>query len=290
MSFQKRLAAKEFAVLAEMHTPKGINISRLVNDARRLKGRVDAVVVPDMDNGIMRMSALAGGVLLQQQGVETIMHMYCRDRNRMALQGDALAAHVLGIQNIVVANSEDMSESDHSDATSVNDLNEVQLIEALMTLQTGKDMSGFDLDGAPDFSIGCTLTPFADDKGRDASLLAAQEKVKAGASYIITPPIFDVAGSTDLLSRINELGVPVIATVFLLKSLAIAQYISNSDPGSGISNDLIRRIRKSSSREQEGIKIAGETILALKEKTQGVLIQTLGWEHKLPEILDVAKI
>ena len=149
MSFQKRLAAKEFAVLAEMHTPKGINISRLVNDARRLKGRVDAGVVPDMDSGIMRMSALAGGVLLQQQGVETIMHMYCRDRNRMALQGDALAAHVLGIQNIIVADSTDMSESDHSDAAPVNDLNEVELIESLMTLQTGKDMSGFDLDGAP---------------------------------------------------------------------------------------------------------------------------------------------
>jgi 5,10-methylenetetrahydrofolate reductase len=290
MSFQKRLAAKEFAVLAEMHTPKGINISRLINDARRLKGRVDAVVVPDMDNGIMRMSALAGGVLLQQQGVETIMHMYCRDRNRMALQGDALAAHVLGIQNIIVADSTDMSESDHSDAAPVNDLNEVELIESLMTLQTGKDMSGFDLDGAPDFSIGCTLTPFADDKGRDAALLRAQEKVKAGASYIVIPPVFDVADNAALLARISELGVPVIATVFLLKSLAIAQYIANSDPGAGISNDLIRRIRKSSNREQEGIKIAGETVLALKEKSQGVLIQTLGWEHKLPEILDVAKI
>ncbi len=290
MSFQKRLAAKEFAVLAEMHTPKGINISRLVNDARRLKGRVDAVVVPDMDNGIMRMSALAGGVLLQQQGVETIMHMYCRDRNRMALQGDALAAHVLGIQNIVVTDSADMTESDHSEAMTVNDLNEVQLIETLMTLQTGKDMSGFDLDGAPDFSIGCPLSPFTDNKGRDAALLATQEKVKAGASYIIIPSIFDVAGSADLLSKVSEIGVPVIATVFLLKSLAIAQYITNSDPGAGISNDLIRRIRKSSNREQEGIKIAGEIILALKENTQGVLIQTLGWEHKLPEILDVAKI
>jgi 5,10-methylenetetrahydrofolate reductase len=290
MSFQKRLAAKEFAVLAEMHTPKGINISRLVNDARRLKGRVDAVVVPDMDNGIMRMSALAGGVLLQQQGVETIMHMYCRDRNRMALQGDALAAHVLGIQNIIVTGSEDMSESDHSDAKTVNDLDEIQLIEALMTLQTGKDMSGFDLDGAPDFSIGCTIDSFADDKGKDDALLATQAKIKAGAKYVVTPPIYDVAASAEFLSRVNVLGVPVISTVFLLKSLAIAQYITNSDPGANISNDLIRRIRKSSNRELEGVKIAGETIQALKENTQGVLIQTLGWEHKLPEILDIAKI
>jgi 5,10-methylenetetrahydrofolate reductase len=99
-----------------------------------------------------------------------------------------------------------------------------------------------------------------------------------------------VAASADFLSRVNELGVPVISTVFLLKSLAIAQYITNSDPGANISNELIRRIRKSSNRELEGIKIAGETIQALKEKSQGVLIQTLGWEHKLPEILDVAKI
>jgi len=290
MSFQKRLAVKEFVVLAEMHTPKGINISRLVNDARRLKGRVDAVVIPDMDNGIMRMSALAGGVLLQQQGVETIMHMYCRDRNRMAIQGDALAAHVLGIQNIIAAKSEDMSESDHSDAQTVNDLDEVQLIEALMSLQNGKDMSGFDLDGSPDFTIGCNISPCADDKAWEVELEAARKKIAAGATYIVTPPVFDLNGGSKILAKVKDLGVPVIQTVFLIKSLAIAQYIANSSPGSGITDDLIRRIRKSSNREQEGIKIAGETILVLKEQTQGVLIQTLGWEHKLPEILDVAKL
>ena len=290
MSFQTRLAAKDFIVLAEMHTPKGINISRLVNDASRLKGRVDAVVIPDMDNGIMRMSALAGGVLLQQQGIETIMHMYCRDRNRMALQGDALAAHVLGIQNIIVAHSTDMSESDHSDAKPVNDLDETGLIEALGTLQKGKDISGFDLDGSPDFSIGCTLAPFANDEELAASLAAAKKQIAAGATYVVTPPIYSEEGCSELLEKTKDLGVPVIATVFLIKSLAIAQYIANSEPGAKISDDLIRRIRKSSNREQEGIKIAGETILALKENAGGVLIQTLGWEHKLPDILEAAKL
>lgn len=290
MSFQKRLAANDFAILAEIHTPKGVNISRLVNDTKRLKGRVDAVVVPDMDNGIMRMSALAGGVLLQQQGIETIIHMYCRDRNRMALQGDALGAHVLGIQNIIVADSADMSESDHSDAESVNDIDEATLIQALMGLQKGKDMSGFDLDGAPDFTVGCSLAPFANEKELDDSISAAKAKIEAGAKYIITPPVFDIESCSSALEKIKALDVPVIPTVFLLKSLAIAQYIANSDPGANISDDLIRRIRKSSDREQEGIVIAGETIAALKESTQGVLIQTLGWEHKLPEILDAAKI
>jgi len=290
MSFQKRLAAQEFAVLAEIHTPKGINISRLVNDSRRLKGKIDAVVVPDMDNGIMRMSALAGGVLLQQQGIETIMHMYCRDRNRMALQGDALAAHVLGIQNIIVADSDDIADSDHSDAATVYDINEVELIEALKGLQKGKDMSGFDLDGSPDFTIGTTLPSFSDAASMKQSIEAVKARIESGASYVITPAIFDPAAASDLLGELKALDIPVIARVFLLKSLAIAQYIANSEPGSGVGDDLIRRIRKSGDRELEGVKIAGETIQALKEKTQGVIIQTLGWEHKLPDILDMANV
>ncbi len=288
MSFQKRLQAKEFVVLAEMHTPKGVNISRLVTDARRIKGRVDAVVVPDMDNGIMRMNALAGGVLMQQQGVEAIIHLYCRDRNRMALQGDILAAHVLGIQNLIVVHSEEMSQGDHSEAKSVGDLDEVGLLKAIQTLQSGKDMAGFDLDGTPAFFTGCSIAPYADEAALGEELEAARKKVAAGASFVITPPVFDVEQFASLLSKVKELGVPVIPTVFLLKSLAIAQYIANSEPGAHISDELIRRIRKSSDREQEGVRIAGETIAALKATSQGVLIQTLGWEHKLPAILDVA--
>jgi methylenetetrahydrofolate reductase (NADPH) len=288
MSFQKRLQANEFVVLAEMHTPKGVNISRLVTDARRIKGRVDAIVVPDMDNGIMRMNALAGGVLMQQQGVESIIHLYCRDRNRMALQGDILAAHVLGIENLLVVHSEEMSQGDHSDAKSVDDLDEIGLIKAIQTLQNGKDLAGFDLDGTPGFFTGCSIAPYADEAGLAAELAAAADKVAAGARFILTPPVFDVQQFASFLNRVKELKVPVIPTVFLLKSLAIAQYIANSEPGAHISDALIRRIRKSADREQEGIQIAGETIAALKVMSQGVLIQTLGWEHKLPAILDVA--
>jgi len=290
MSFQKRLQANEFVVLAEMHTPKGVNISRLVTDARRIKGRVDAIVVPDMDNGIMRMNALAGGVLMQQQGVETIIHLYCRDRNRMALQGDILAAHVLGIENLLVVHSEEMSQGDHSDAKTVNDLDEIGLLKAIDTLQNGKDLAGFDLDGIPGFFTGCSIAPYADEASLAEELAVAKKKVAAGARYILTPPVFDVQQLPSFLSRVKELGVPIIPTVFLLKSLAIAQYIANSEPGAHISDELIRRIRKSADREQEGIQIAGETIAALKSMSQGVLIQTLGWEHKLPAILDVAGI
>jgi 5,10-methylenetetrahydrofolate reductase len=288
MSFQKRLSAQEFVVLAEMHTPKGVNITRLVNDARRIKGRVDAVVIPDMDNGIMRMSALAGGVLMQQQGVEPIIHLYCRDRNRMALQGDALAAHVMGIQNLLVTNSETMDQSDHRESKEVYDIDEIELVKALDGLTKGKDMGGFELDGAPTFITGCTIGSCGDEDGLEEELAAARQKIEAGARFIITPPVFNLEKFKSFTVKAAEIAVPVIPTVFLIKSLAIAQYIASNEPEAGISDELIRRIRKSSDREQEGIKIAGETLEGVKEMAQGVMLQTLGWEHKLPDILDAA--
>jgi methylenetetrahydrofolate reductase (NADH) len=288
MSFQKRLSSGEFVVLAEMHTPKGVNISRLVMDARRIKGRVDAIVVPDMDNGIMRMSALAGGVLMQQQGLEAIIHVYGRDRNRMALQGDVLAAHVLGIQNLLVVHSVDISQSDHRETQPVDDLDEIGLLRAIRSLQDGKDLAGFDLDGSPSFTAGATIALFEDSQALEEELEMARKKIEAGARFLITPPVFDLDHFSVFMSKAHILQVPIIPTVFLLKSVAVARYIANSEPGAHISEELIRRIRKSADRENEGIRIAGETIAALKGLAQGVLIQTLGWEHRLPAILDAA--
>jgi 5,10-methylenetetrahydrofolate reductase len=290
MSLQKRLASGEFVVMAEMNTPKGVDISQLITNARKIKGRVDAVIVPDMDNGVMRMSALAGGVLMQQQGIEAVIHLYGRDRNRMAVQGDILAAHVLGIQNVVVVHSEDMTNGDHRDAKTVDDLDELGLIEALATLQKGKDLAGFDLEGAPSFTTGCTVASFADDDQMAAELEKARKKVQAGAQFIVAPPVFDVDRFGVFLAQAKGLGVPVIATIFLIKSVGIARYMALNEPGAHISEDLIRRIRKASDREAECLRIAGETIAALKGKVAGVKIETNGWEHRLASILDYAGV
>jgi methylenetetrahydrofolate reductase (NADPH) len=288
MSFQKRLSAGEFVVLAEMNTPKGVNISKMVLDSRRIKGRVDAVVVPDMDNGVMKMGALAGGVLMQQQGLEAIIHVYTRDRNSMALQGELLAAHVLGIQNLVVVHSEDMANGDHRDAQPVYEVDEPGLLEAIQTLQSGKDLAGFDLDGVPSFTTGCDMQSLMDEADMASEFQLAQKKVDAGAQFVITPPVFDVGIFADFMKKAAALGVPIIPTVFLIKSVAIARYIATSEPGAHVSEAMIKRIRKASDREMEGIKIAGETIKTLSKIAQGVKIQTLGWEHRLPQILDVA--
>ncbi len=275
-------------VLAEMDTPKGVDISELITNARRVKGRVDAVVIPDMADGMMRMSALGGAMIMQQQGVEAIIHVFCRDRNRMALQGDLLAAHVLGIQNLLVVRAEEMAHGDHRDAKTVDDLDELSLLGAVRSLQEGVDLAGFDLKGSPRFTAGCTLSPSADDASFAVELETAQKKVDAGASFIITPPVFDLAHFAASAEKIKALGVPVIATVFLLKSVGIARYIATNEPGARISEETIKRIRKSPDRETEGLRIAGETIAGLKNLVQGVHIVTLGWEHQLPAILDYA--
>jgi len=289
MRFKERLQSDGFLIIAEMNTPKGVDISRFITDARHIKGRVDAIAIPDMDNGVMRLSALAGGALIKQEGIEPLIHCYGRDRNRMALQGDLLAAHVLGIRNLVVVNGEDMALSDHQEAVPVNDLDETALLEAISTLQKGQDLAGFDLEGAPEFTVGCKLSSWPeDDAALEDEIGFMRLRVAAGARYFITPPVFDIDHCARFFTAAASLDVPVIASVFLVKSVAVARYIATHEPNAGISEDLIRRMRKSSDRELEGVRIVAELVSQLRETTRGVLIQTMGWEHRLPMILDMA--
>lgn len=288
MSFQKRLSAGDFVVLAEMDTPKGVDISDLITNARRVKGRVDVVVIPDMGNGVMRMSALGGGVLMQQQGIEAVIRVCCRDRNRLSLQGELLSAYVLGIQNLIVEAGEDMALGDHFDAKPVNDLDEIGLLRAVQNLQQGKDLAGIELKGSPNFVVGTTLALTADDAALEKELAFARKKVEAGARYLITPPVFDLERFASFMNKAKELDVPVIPTVFLLKSVGIARYMATNLPGMHISEQLIKRIRQAPDRVLECIRIAGETVASLKEMSQGVHIVTLGWENRLPAILDAA--
>jgi 5,10-methylenetetrahydrofolate reductase len=290
MSFQKRLSSSEFVVLAQMNTPKGVNISEMVNNARRIKERVHAVVVPDMDNGVMRMSALAGGVLMRQQGLEPIIHVYGRDRNRMALQGDMLAAHVLGIQNLVVVRGEGMASGDHVDAKPVDDLDELGILRCVGTLQKGTDLASLELNGNPSFAVGCTLAPFVDDKTLGQELDLARRKVEAGAQFVLTPPVFDLDRFASFVEKAKGLGVPLIPTVFLLKTVGIARYMATYEPGAFIPETTIKRMRQAKDREMEGFVIAGETIKHLKGLAQGVQIVTLGWENRIPTILDYAEM
>lgn len=288
MSLRKKLSAGEFVVMAEIDTPKGVDISELVTNAKRLKGRVDAIIIPDMDNGIMRMSALAGGALLRQQGMETMIHVYGRDRNRMALQGDALAAHVLGIENLLAVEGESIESGDHRDARPVDDLDMEGILKMIRSLGEGTDLAGFDLKGVPEFTAGCAIAPFTDDAEMKSRIETARRCVAAGARFIMTPPIFDTTYFSQLVEALKPLGVPVVGSVFLLKNVGMARYLSVNDPSSRISEEMIGRIRKASDREAECIRMAGEMAAELKKMVQGIRISTLGWEHTVPDILESA--
>ncbi len=288
MTLQTKLSGGDFVVLTEMSTPKGVDISDLVENVKHLKSRIDGVVIPDMDNGVMHMSSLAGGSIIRQQGLEPMIHVYGRDKNRMALQGDMLAAHVLGIHNLLVVQGEDIAQGDHQDAKPVDDLNELELLDMIQALLNGTDLAGFELKGKPDFFTGCLVDPIQDDSHLEKEIQKAKAKVDAGAKYIMIPPVFDMEYYSHIINEFNSLNVPVIATVFMLKNVGMARYISINDPASKLPESLISRIRKAKDREMECVHIAGEMINALKKDAQGVRISALGWEDRLPAILDCA--
>jgi len=290
MSFQKKLLSGDFVVLAEFDPPKGVDASDLVSNLIKIKGRVDGVIVPEMAQAVMRMSAMGGAALMQQHGMETIMQICARDRNRLALQGDILAAYFLGIRNLLVIPGEEIMYGDHIDAKQFADIDELTLLRAIKGLQNGIDMAGMELKGSPQFVTGCSIKPTKNEIALEAELELAQKKVKEGAQFMVTPPVFNINAFTYFMEKANALGIPVIATVFLLKSVGVARYFSANVPGPPIPEEMISRIRKASDRIHECVTIAGELITSLRELCQGVQLVTMGWENRLPAILDAAKI
>ena len=288
MSFQKKLTTGDFVVLAEFDTPKGVNLSELFSNIMKVKGRVDGVIVPEMGQAVMRMSALGGAALMQQHGMETIMQICARDRNRLALQGDILSAYVLGIRNLLVMPGEEIMYGDHIDAKPIADIDELTLLRAIRGIENGVDMAGMELNGAPEFVTGCSIKPAKNEIALEAELELAQKKVREGAQFIVTPPVFNIPAFIYFMEKAKALEVPVIATVFVLKSVGVARYISTNVPGPPIPEEIISRIRKAPDRITECVNIAGELVVALRELCQGVQLVTMGWENRLPAILDAA--
>jgi 5,10-methylenetetrahydrofolate reductase len=286
MHLKNKFDIGEFAILAELEPPKGVDISTMVNNATRVKGVVDAFVVPEMSNAVMRMSSLGGAVILQKKGLETVMQVCCRDRNRIALQADLLAAYGCGVTNIMAVTGEDPSFGDHHQARAVYDIDLLELLQAIQTLQNGRDMAGVELSGAPQFIIGSTVNSGVKAKDLDAELAEMNKKFEAGARFFITPPLFEIATIEPFLEHIDHRKMNLIPTVLLLKSIGMARYIDRNLDHVHIPETLIQRIQKAPDKVRECIQIAGEMVARLKaEGFSGVMLSTIGWENRLPEIL-----
>ena len=288
MQLKRRFEAGEFAVLAEMEPPKGVDTSQMVANAKRVKDRVDAFVVPEMSNAVMRMSSLGAAMILQVQGMETVLQVCCRDRNRIALQADLLAAAGCGIGNVMAVTGKDPSYGDHHQARSVYDIDIFELLQTVGDLQNGRDMAGIELAGSPEFTVGSTVNAAARDKSPELELEEMNRKIAAGTRFFITPPLFDIADIAPFMKRIDRQKAVIIPTVLLLKSMGMARYIARNMEDVHIPDELIQRLRKAPDKVRECIRIAAELVATLKrEGYAGVLLATLGWEHKLPEILSL---
>lgn len=288
MQLKRKFKAGEFAILAEMEPPKGVNTSRMVANAKRIKDDVDAFVVPEMSNAVMRMSSLGAAMILQAKGMEAVVQVCCRDRNRLALQADLLAAFGCGIPNVMAVTGEDPSYGDHHQARSVNDVDIYELLRAIGGLQNGRDMAGIELDGSPEFTVGSTANAGAAGKSPELEIAEMKKKIAAGTQFFITPPLFDIAAIEPFLKRVDREKTIIIPTVLLLKSLGMARYIARNMKDVDLPDEMIERIRKAPDKVRECTRIAAGLVTTLKrEGFNGVLLATLGWEHKLPEILNL---
>jgi len=291
MPLQEKIKAGKFVVLGEFEPPKGADFSSLRESAVLTRGRLDAVVVPEMANAVLKASSLGGCAFFQKEGIETVLQVCCRDRNRLALQADILAAGALGITNIMAVEGEEIKYGDHPQARTVNDLDLTELVEAIRRLQGGKDLAGIELRGTPQFCIGSTVNTSVSGGLLDIELENLKKRIDLGVEYVITNPVFDLRRFQQFMKRVDTGQVKVIPTVLLLKSAGMARYIDRNIKGISIPAEMIRGIQKAPDKVKECIRIAGDIIARFKEMGMaGVLISTIGWENHLPQVLNEAKL
>ncbi len=288
MSLKKAIKSGKFIVTSETGPPKGADVSGMLKDAKPLIGKVDAINVTDLQSAVMRLGSLAASHLLKQLGIEPVFQVTCRDRNRLALQSDILSAACLGIENILVLTGDHPLSGDHPQAKPVFDLDSVQLLEIIKSLQQGKDASGNALNSRPKFCAGAVVNPCADPL--EPELIKMEKKIKAGAEFFQTQGVFDIERFRQFMKHAKEYDVPVIAGVILLKSAKMAQYMNDNVAGIYVPDELIQEIDSAPDKKKKSVEITVRIISRLKSACRGVHIMPIGWEKLVPEIINTAGI
>ena len=289
-SFKKALDSGKFVVTAEVGPPKGTNIEEMLHHIDLLKDRVDGINTTDNQSSVMRISSLAVCRLVREKGGERILQMTCRDRNRMALESDLLAANVLGINNVLCLTGDYISVGDHVDAKPVFDLDSVQLIQVVRMMEQGKDLGGNDLDGPVKFCCGAIVTPEADPI--EPQLLKFEKKIKAGIEFVQTQAIYDIDNFKKFMQYARKFDVKILAGIVLLTGAGMAKYMNANVPGIFVPQNLIGELASAPKGEalKTGIAIAGRMIKQLKDEEicDGVHIMAIGREGLVPDILTAA--
>lgn len=290
---QEVLEGAVFAVTAECGPPKGADPQALQKKAWILKGYVDAVNVTDNQTAVVRLCSLASCVLLKEMGLEPVLQMTTRDRNRIALQSDLLGASALGIGNVLCLSGDHVCLGSEPQALGVFDLDSVQLLyTARLMRDEGKSLGGADLSPPPRLFLGAVENPFADPLSFRARRLA--KKVAAGAQFIQTQSVFNLERFMEWMKQVRDLGLHekthILAGVTPLKSARMARYMKERVAGMDLPESFLKRMEKvpAPKQREEGIRIAVETIEALKHISgvHGIHIMAVEWEEAVPQLVE----
>ncbi|MCR4430852.1 MAG: methylenetetrahydrofolate reductase [Tepidanaerobacteraceae bacterium] len=287
MGLAQKLQSGGFAVTTEMAPPKGADFSHFIQCAREVKGMVDAVNVTDFQSAVVRASSLGAAAILVQEGLEPVMQITGRDRNRIAIQGELLSAAALGIKNVLALTGDHPSVGDHPQAKGVFDMDSVNILQTAATLMAGKDLAGNPLDGTPDFFLGASVTPVYDPI--ELQVLKMKKKINAGARFFQTQAVYDIELFKKFLEAAKGIDAKILVGVIPLKSPGMANYMNKNVPGIYVPEEVIDRLRKSQDKTKEGLKIAAEFINEIVEQklASGVHIMAIGAEENVPVLLEM---
>lgn len=297
-NLEKMLAAGHFAVTAELGPPKSADAKAVSKKCRYLKGIVEAANITDNQTAIVRMSSIAGGVLALKRGVEPVVQMTCRDRNRLAMQSDILGAHALGVRNLLCLSGDHQKFGNHPTAKNVFDIDSIQLIQMVKEMRDDRlFMCGEEIRNTPKapiveprMFIGAAANPFADPFAFRVVRLA--KKVEAGADFIQTQCIYDMDRFREWMRQVVDRGLhertAILAGVTPLKSAGMARYMRDNVPGLSVPDSVVERIAGAKKGSDEGIAFCVEQIEELKEMEgiAGVHLMAIEWEQKVEQILE----
>jgi 5,10-methylenetetrahydrofolate reductase len=289
VSLKPLFEAGKFVVTAEVGPLKGTDTSEIIESAKLLKGRIDAANATDQQSAVMRLGSMVTCHYLLTNGLDPVFQVTCRDRNRLALQSDLLSAAALGIENVLALTGDLPAFGDHPQAKPVYDLDSVQLLWTIDQLNQGYDMVGNELKGKPDFFPGAVVNPGSDSEvGFELQLIKMEKKIKAGAKFFQTQAIYDVESFYQFMKRVEGFGVPILAGVIPLKSVAMARFMNSNVAGVSVPEEMIKKMSEAKKKAEMGIQIAADLMKQLKDVCQGVHLMAIGWEKKVPQILDAA--
>lgn len=289
MSLKSSLDSGKFVITAEVGPLKGTDTTEIGEIAEVLRGKIDAANATDQQSSVMRLGSLVTCHLLKERGLDPVLQMTCRDRNRLALQSDLLSAHVMGIRNVLALTGDLPSLGDHPQAKQVYDLDSVTLLWVINRLNEGYDMMGNELQGKTDLFPGAVVTPGVDTEAKlELQLIKMEKKINAGAKFFQTQAIYDIDAFAKFMKRAERFDIPTLAGIIPLKSAGMARFMNKNVAGVFVPEELIKRMAEAEDKVRTGIEIAANLIKELKGMCTGVHIMAIGWEKKVPAILDAA--